>query len=272
MLFEVHQPVGQLQIVDVEQLAAALERRRIFAVRVDHHDVTLRGKLRDSVQDQSDRSRLAGAGRAEHREMLGQHRIDVERAADVFGRIDGPDFDVGLVAGGEHRPQVGGGDRQNVATGDRVASDAAAEVAHPSGRVAGAFAEEVDLGDDLAARVGPQGADVGDQPAASDLHLDLASDLARRRDRGIAVALEGMHAGGMKADLRAGAGDLEHLADRFEGRCGCRRGGRAAHVVGAEAAHFIEELAQVRLVIHVLVVLKPSGFETGGSQKPLRLA
>ena len=41
MLFEIEQPVGQLQIVDVEQFAAALERGRIFAVRVDHHDVTL---------------------------------------------------------------------------------------------------------------------------------------------------------------------------------------------------------------------------------------
>ena len=38
MLLEVHQPVGQLQIVDVEQFAAALERGGIFAVRIDHHD------------------------------------------------------------------------------------------------------------------------------------------------------------------------------------------------------------------------------------------
>ena len=47
MLLEVHQPVGQLQIVDVEQLAAALERGRIFAVRVDHHDVTLGAEARE---------------------------------------------------------------------------------------------------------------------------------------------------------------------------------------------------------------------------------
>ena len=51
MLFEVHQPIGQLQVVDVEQLAAALERGRIFAVRVDHHDVTLGAQLRNPVED-----------------------------------------------------------------------------------------------------------------------------------------------------------------------------------------------------------------------------
>ena len=45
MLFEIHQPIGQLEIVDVEQFAAALERGRIFAVRVDHHDVTLRATV-----------------------------------------------------------------------------------------------------------------------------------------------------------------------------------------------------------------------------------
>ena len=41
MLLEVHQPVRHLQVADVEDLAGALERGRIFAVRVDHHDVAL---------------------------------------------------------------------------------------------------------------------------------------------------------------------------------------------------------------------------------------
>ena len=53
MLLEVHQPVGQLKVVDVEDLAAALERRGIFAVRVDHHDVTLgaRSEMRCRISE-----------------------------------------------------------------------------------------------------------------------------------------------------------------------------------------------------------------------------
>jgi adsorption protein B len=32
--------------------------------------------------------------------MLGQHRIDVERAADIVGRVDGADLDVRLAVNG----------------------------------------------------------------------------------------------------------------------------------------------------------------------------
>ena len=35
MLLEVHQPIGHCEIVDVEQLAMALEGSRIFAVQID---------------------------------------------------------------------------------------------------------------------------------------------------------------------------------------------------------------------------------------------
>src|SRR6185369_9809933 len=101
MLLEVHQPVGELEVVDVEQLAAALEGRGIFAVRVDHHDVTLGRGFGDPVEDQRYACRLTGTGRSKHREVLAEHRIDVKRAADIVGRIDGADLDVRLVAGGE---------------------------------------------------------------------------------------------------------------------------------------------------------------------------
>ena len=46
--------------------------------------------------------------------MLRQHRVDVERAADVVGRIDGADLDVRAVVGGEDRAHVVGGDRKNL--------------------------------------------------------------------------------------------------------------------------------------------------------------
>ena len=54
MLFKVHQPIGKLKVVDVEKFSAALERGRIFPVRVDHHDVTLGAQFRKSVQDERD--------------------------------------------------------------------------------------------------------------------------------------------------------------------------------------------------------------------------
>ncbi len=53
MLLEVHQPVGHLQVGDVEDRAGVAERGGIFAVRVDHHDVALAA-----------RSRRSGAGSA----------------------------------------------------------------------------------------------------------------------------------------------------------------------------------------------------------------
>src|SRR5687767_14117950 len=145
MLFEVHQPIGQLEIVDVEQLAAALERGGIFAVRVDHDDVALGRQLRNAVEDQGDGGRFTGTGAAQHGEMLRQHRVDVQGAADVVGRIDGADLDMGAVVGGEHRPKIVGGDRMDFAAGDRELGDAAAEVAELAGRIAVAFAQEVDV-------------------------------------------------------------------------------------------------------------------------------
>src|SRR6185369_3978116 len=110
--------------------------------RVDHHDVTLGRELRDAMEDQGDRGRLAGTGRSQDRKVLRQHRIDIERAANVVGRVYRADLDVRFVAGGEDRAHVLGGHRKHVAARDRVAGDAAAEIVELAGRVAVAFAEE----------------------------------------------------------------------------------------------------------------------------------
>src|SRR5947209_697000 len=112
--------------------------------------MTLGRKLRDAVEDQGDRRRFTGTGRSQHGEMLRQHRIDVERSADVLGRINGADLDVRLVARGEYRAKVVGGDRKHFAAGDRVAGDAAAEATELTFGVLAAFAEEVDLGHHMA--------------------------------------------------------------------------------------------------------------------------
>src|SRR3546814_2068680 len=84
MLLEVHQPIGHGEIVDVEQRPAALEGGRIFAVRVDHHDMTLRREFADPVQDQRGAGRFAGAGRAEQREMLTEQRVDIRSEEHTY--------------------------------------------------------------------------------------------------------------------------------------------------------------------------------------------
>src|SRR3712207_8601285 len=50
----------------------------IFAVRVDHDDMPFRAEVADAVHDQGGGGRLAGAGRAEQREMLAEEGIDIE--------------------------------------------------------------------------------------------------------------------------------------------------------------------------------------------------
>ena len=108
--------------------------------------------------------------------------------------------------------------------------------------VAAALAEEVDVGDDLAAVAGAQGADVGDQPAVADDHLDLAADLAGHGDRRVLVRLEA--AAGAAASMRICEPEpaiSTHLADRRE-RVRLAPGGAAAAALVGEAADFVEEL------------------------------
>ena len=203
------------------------------------------------MEDQRDRGRFAGTGRSQDREMLAEHRVDVERAADVVGRIDGADLDMRLVARREDRAQVVGRDREHVGARDRIAGHAAAEIAHLAGGVAAALAEEVDVGDDLAAVVGAQRADVGDQPVVADDHLDLAADLARHGDRRVLVRLQR----GQSSRRRCGFASRSRRSRRpcrsRASSCRFAPGAGAASLVG-EAADFVEEFAQVRLFVHVL--------------------
>ena len=150
--------------------------------------------------------------------MLAEQRIDIERGANVLGRIDGADLDMGAVVGGEHLLQVVAGDREGLAARDRIAGDAALEIDQLARLpVLVALAEEVDLGGDVA-RLGVgdlEPADVGEQPAAARGDLDLAADLARHGDRriGVAAKLDQPPVGDL--DGGAAAADLDDMADRL---------------------------------------------------------
>ena len=68
--------------------------------------------------------------------MLRQHRVDVERAANVVGRIDGADLDVRAVVGGEDGTEVLRGHREDLVARNRVARHTAAEVGHAAAGIA----------------------------------------------------------------------------------------------------------------------------------------
>ena len=166
------------------------------------------------MKDQRARRRFTRTGRPQNREVLRQHRVDVKRAANIVSRIDGADLDVRIVGGGEDGAHVLGRDRQHLAARDRVTGDAAAEIGQASGRSGLAFAEEVDLANDLAVIAGLQGTDIGDQPGRTDQHLDLAADLPGHGDRRIGVAGQHLKSLEIHPDLGARTGDLQHPANR----------------------------------------------------------
>ena len=60
--------------------------------------------------------------------MLAEHRIDIERTANILGRIDGADFDMRTLVGGVNLLQISAGRGKNLAPGHRKACDAATEI------------------------------------------------------------------------------------------------------------------------------------------------
>ncbi len=181
MFLEVHQPIGHLQVADVEDQPGVAERRGIFAVRVDHDDMTLWRGLADTVEDQRGAGRLAGAGRAEQREVLAEHGVDIEPGADVVGRVDRTELDRAAPVAGIDLAQVGRRGGIDQRAGDRIAGDTALEAVQPSGQpLLVTFAEEVDRGEDAARglRILLLVAQRRQQPAAPDLDLDLAANLS----------------------------------------------------------------------------------------------
>ena len=232
MLLEVHQPVRHLQVADIVDRAGIPERRGIFAVGIDHHDMALRRQRADAVQDQRGGGGLAGTRRPDQCEMLAQHRIDIQRGGHVVGGIDRSYADMGTILRGVDPVQVGGGDRKHIASGHRIARHAAAEAGQRAIGILVAFTQEVDVGGDQCAAlrtVQRQRADIGDQPACPHPHLYLAANLTRCRSHRIGVRRQSFQQGAVEQDAAARSRYGQHIADR--GRTGI--GGE-----GLEVRHF----------------------------------
>ena len=218
MLFEVHQPIGHLQIGDVEDHPGVAKRRRIFAVRIDHDDMTFGRGLADAVQDQRGAGRFAGAGRAEQGEVLAKHGIDIEPGANVVGREDRTDLDEIAPVAGIDLAQIAGRRRIDQRAGDRIAGYAAVKAVEASGQALFiAFAEKIYRSEDAARGLGILFlvAHGGEQPAPADLDLDLAADLSCLGYRGIVAV--GAFGQPLQIDRNhaARAGDFQHDADRL---------------------------------------------------------
>ena len=92
-LVEIEQPVRQPQIAGPHHVRAILEAGGVFVVRVDQQHAQIRPRVHDLAQDQRDPTRLAGAGRAEDREMLLHHVVDIDVGADRGVLLEVADID-----------------------------------------------------------------------------------------------------------------------------------------------------------------------------------
>ena len=180
--------------------------------------------------------------------MLRQHRVHVKGAADVVGRVNGANLDVRLVACGEDGAQVLGRNREHGRTGNRIARDAAPEIAELAVGRPGALAKEVDEGGDLAAgspRIVRTLAMSQFSPTVILTWLPTWPDMAID---GSLWDWSAIQRGGVHANLRTRTGDFHDLADRGEG---CAQAVCRNRCFLREVADFVEEFAQVRLIVHV---------------------
>ena len=181
MLFKIHQPIGHRQIANIEQRTVGFESGRIFAVGIDHHDVALRRKLTNPVEDQRSRGRFTRTSRTKQREMLAEHRINIKRTAHIRGWIDRTDFDIGMIVRRVKLTHIFRGSRVNQIIRTRIAGDPATEIIDFARKpLFIALTQKVDHRDDVPGRIKTFGkrADVGDQPCRSDFDLNLTAYLS----------------------------------------------------------------------------------------------
>jgi hypothetical protein len=81
-LVEIEQPERQSEIARPHHVRPVLKAGAVLVVRIDQQDAQVRSRVHDLAQDERDRARLAGAGRAEDREVLAHHVVDVDIGGD----------------------------------------------------------------------------------------------------------------------------------------------------------------------------------------------
>ncbi|MGY3492604.1 hypothetical protein ACVW1B_002023 [Bradyrhizobium sp. USDA 4502] len=126
-LFEVEQPERQLQVPRVEHLRALAEAAAVFVVHVEQEDAQVRPRLQDLVEQQRHAGRLADAGRAEHREVLGQHLLDVDIGDDRTILLQRADIDLVRAARRIDRAQLLVRDQIGAVADGRIVGDTALE-------------------------------------------------------------------------------------------------------------------------------------------------
>ena len=143
-LFEIEQPERQLQIARVEDQRAIAEAAAIFVVNVEQENPQMRPRLEDFVQQQRHAAGFADAGGAQHREVLGEHFLDIDIGDDGGVLLQGADID--LVGSGRRidRAKFLIGDQLDGVADGRIVGDAALEFG--ALRPAEDFAEQIDPG------------------------------------------------------------------------------------------------------------------------------
>ena len=140
-LFEIEQPERQFQVARIEHQRAVAEAAAIFVVDVEQEDAQVRPRFEDFVEQQRHAGRFADAGRAEHREMLGQHFLDIDIGDDRRVLLQGADIDLVRSARRVDRAQFLIGDQLDGVADGRIVGDAALEFGRSA---AEDFAEQID--------------------------------------------------------------------------------------------------------------------------------
>ena len=138
---------GRFMLSGVMTSAHSLERLRIFAVDIEQQDMGLRVLLENAPQDQRHRAGFAGAGGAEHGEMLAEQLVDLDHRRDRGVLLDMADADGGVgVAGIGLGELVLAGPEHDIAERG-IGRDAAPEAFGRPVLVLRQFADELDLDD-----------------------------------------------------------------------------------------------------------------------------
>ncbi len=127
-LFEVEEPERQFQVARIEHQGSIAEAAPVLVVAIEQEEPKIRPRLEDLLQDQRDAARLADAGRAEDREMLVQHVVDVDVGADRGVLLQVADVD--RVGAGDivDQAQLIARDQRGRIADRRIVGDAALEM------------------------------------------------------------------------------------------------------------------------------------------------